>query len=110
MKQEQEINILIKKSFQEAENVFEIAIVKKKYLEKEGIISQLFQQISQEKDLEKKKKLGSLINNWKNELTAKVPWPASVTPKVAYFTMVRWNEIADQPLARPRRNRSHFSF
>jgi phenylalanyl-tRNA synthetase alpha chain len=69
---EKEINILIEKSLQEMENFSEIETVKKKYLEKEGIIPQLFQQIGQEKDLERKKKLGSLINNWKNQLTAKI--------------------------------------
>jgi hypothetical protein len=59
---EKEINDLAEKSLKEAENFPQIEIVKKKYLEKGGIISQLFQQVSQEKDLEKKKKLGGLIN------------------------------------------------
>jgi len=59
---EKEIKLLAKKSFQEAENFSEIEIVKKKYLEKGGIISQLFQQVTQEKELEKKKILGKLIN------------------------------------------------
>jgi len=62
-KTEKEIKLLAKKSFQEAENFSEIEIVKKKYLEKGGIISQLFQQVIQEKDLEKKKMLGGLIND-----------------------------------------------
>jgi len=69
---EEEINFLAKKSLQEAENFSEIEKIKKKYLSKGGLISQLFQQISQEKDLEKKRKLGGLINNWKNQLVAKV--------------------------------------
>jgi len=61
--QEEEIDLLARKSLQEAQNFSEIETVKKKYLEKGGIISQLFQQIGQEKDLNKKKKLGNLINN-----------------------------------------------
>ena len=69
---EEEINFLAKKSLQEAENFSEIEKIKKKYLSKGGIISQFFQQISQEKDLQKKKKLGELINNWKNKLAAKI--------------------------------------
>lgn len=60
---EEKISVLVEKSLQEAESFSEIEIVKKKYLEKGGIISQLFQQVSQEKDLVKKKKLGNLINN-----------------------------------------------
>jgi phenylalanyl-tRNA synthetase alpha chain len=69
---EEKINVLAKKSLQEVENFSEIEAVKKKYLEKGGIISQLFQQIGLEKDLAKKRKIGNLINNWKNELSAKV--------------------------------------
>jgi len=69
---EEEINFLAKKSLQKAENFSEIEKIKKKYLSKGGLISQLFQQISQEKDLEKKRKLGGLINNWKNQLVTKV--------------------------------------
>ncbi|CAJ0824632.1 524_t:CDS:1 [Entrophospora sp. SA101] len=68
---EKEIIILAEKSLKETENSLEVEIIKEKYLEKGGIISQLFQQISQEGNLEKKK-LGSLINNWKVELTAKI--------------------------------------
>ena len=60
---EEKINELAKKSFQEVQNFSEMEITKKKYLEKGGAISQLFQQISQEEDLIKKKKLGNLINN-----------------------------------------------
>ena len=60
---EKEIIILAEKSLKETENSLEVEIIKEKYLEKGGIISQLFQQISQERNLEKKKKLGSLINN-----------------------------------------------
>ena len=60
---EEEISALVKKSLQETENFAEIETVKKKYLEKGGIISQFFQQTGQTKDLVKKKKLGSLINN-----------------------------------------------
>ena len=60
---EKEISILAENSLKEAENFLEVEIIKKKYLEKGGVVSQLFQQISQEEDLEKKKKLGSLINN-----------------------------------------------
>ena len=44
-------------------DVLEIETIKKKYLEKGGIIFQLFQQIAQEKNLEQKKKLGNLVNN-----------------------------------------------
>ncbi|MEG7978819.1 MAG: hypothetical protein NY202_02760 [Mollicutes bacterium UO1] len=58
-----EIGVLVEKSLQEAENFSEIELVKKKYLEKGGIISNLFQQISQKKDREQKKILGGLINN-----------------------------------------------
>ena len=60
---EEKINELTKKSLQEVQNFSEIETIKKKYLEKGGVISQLFQQIGQEKDLIKKKKLGNLINN-----------------------------------------------
>ena len=60
---EEKINDLAKKSLQEVQNFSELETIKKKYLEKGGIISQLFQQIGQEKDLIKKKKLGNLINN-----------------------------------------------
>ena len=69
---EEKINELAKKSLQEVQNFSELETIKKKYLEKGGVISQLFQQIGQEEDLIKKKKLGNLINNWKNELVAKV--------------------------------------
>jgi len=60
---EKQINLLAEKSLKEAKNFSELETVKKKYLEKGGLISQLFQQIGQEKDLIKKKKLGNLINN-----------------------------------------------
>jgi len=60
---EKEISTLVEKSLQEAKNFSEIEIVKKKYLEKGGIISSLFQQISQEEDRERKKILGGLINS-----------------------------------------------
>jgi len=60
---EEKINELAKKSLQEVQNFSELETIKKKYLEKGGVISQLFQQIGQEKDLIKKKKLGNLINN-----------------------------------------------
>ena len=60
---EKEINLLAEKSLKEAENLSELETIKKKYLEKGGVISQLFQQIGQEEDLIKKKKLGNLINN-----------------------------------------------
>jgi len=60
---EEKINDLAKKSLQEVQNFSELETIKKKYLEKGGLISQLFQQIGQEKDLIKKKKLGNLINN-----------------------------------------------
>jgi len=60
---EEKINELTKKSLQEVQNFSEIETIKKKYLEKGGVISQLFQQIGQEEDLIKKKKLGNLINN-----------------------------------------------
>jgi len=60
---EEKINELAKKSLQEVQNFSELETIKKKYLEKGGLISQLFQQIGQEKDLIKKKKLGNLINN-----------------------------------------------
>ena len=60
---EKQINLLAKKSLKEVENFFEIETIKKNYLEKGGIIFQLFQQISQEEDPIKKKKLGNLINN-----------------------------------------------
>ena len=60
---EEKINELAKKSLQEVQNFSELETIKKKYLEKGGVISQLFQQISQEEDLIKKKKLGNLINN-----------------------------------------------
>jgi hypothetical protein len=53
-----EIILLAEKSFQEAENFSEIETIKKKYLAKGGLISHFFQQISQEKDLTKKKNLG----------------------------------------------------
>jgi phenylalanyl-tRNA synthetase alpha chain len=69
---EEEINKLFEKSLRELENPSKKEFVKKEYLEKEGIISQLFQQISQEKELEKRKKIGSLINNWKNKLVEKI--------------------------------------
>jgi len=59
---EEEINVLVQKSSLEADNFSEIETVKKKYLERGGIISQLFQQLGQEKDLTKKKKLGNLVN------------------------------------------------
>ncbi len=48
---EKEIEILIKKSFQETEKSLEIGEIKKKYLEKGGLIPQFFQQIVLEKDL-----------------------------------------------------------
>ena len=60
---EEKINGLAKKSLQEVQNFSELETIKKKYLEKGGLISQLFQQIGQEEDLIKKKKLGNLINN-----------------------------------------------
>jgi len=60
---EEKINELTKKSLQEVQNFSELETIKKKYLEKGGLISQLFQQIAQEEDLIKKKKLGNLINN-----------------------------------------------
>lgn len=60
---EEKINVLAEQSLQEVQNFAEIVAVKKKYLEKGGIISQFFQQIGQEKDLIKKKKFGNLINN-----------------------------------------------
>jgi len=60
---EEKINELAKKSLQEVQNFSELETIKKKYLEKGGVISQLFQQIGQEEDLIKKKKLGNLINN-----------------------------------------------
>jgi phenylalanyl-tRNA synthetase alpha chain len=69
---EEEINKLFEKSLRELENPSKKEFVKKEHLEKEGIISQLFQQISQEKELEKRKKIGSLINNWKNKLVEKI--------------------------------------
>ncbi|MCE8167835.1 MAG: phenylalanine--tRNA ligase subunit alpha [Candidatus Moeniiplasma glomeromycotorum] len=69
---EKEISTWIEKSFQEAENYSELEIIKKKYLGKGGLISQFFQQISQEKDLTKKKKIGYLINNWKSKLIFKI--------------------------------------
>lgn len=52
-----------KQSLQELENITELATVKKKYLGKDGLILQFLQQLVQEKDLEKRKKLGVLINN-----------------------------------------------
>ena len=60
---EEEINVLVQKSSLETDNFSEIETIKKKYLEKGGIIYQLFQQLGQEKDLAKKKKVGNLINN-----------------------------------------------
>ena len=60
---EKEINLLVEKSLQEAENLAEIPAVKKKYLERGGLISQFFQQLGQEKNPNKKKKMGGLINN-----------------------------------------------
>jgi type II secretory pathway predicted ATPase ExeA len=60
--EESEIILLIDKSLKEVKISRQIKIIKKKYLEKEGIIPQLFQQLSQQKDLAKKKGLGSLIN------------------------------------------------
>ena len=51
---EKEISTLEEKSLSEAKNFSEVEIIKKKYLEKGGIISQFFQQVSQEKDLAKK--------------------------------------------------------
>jgi len=59
---EKEISILAEKSLKESENALEVKIIKKKYLEKGGIIPQLFQQVGQEKDLVRKKKLGNLVN------------------------------------------------
>jgi len=59
---EPEILLLINKSLQEVKGSQPIETIKKKYLEREGVISQFFQQVSQEKDLAKKKRLGSLIN------------------------------------------------
>ncbi|CAI2162899.1 17018_t:CDS:2 [Funneliformis geosporum] len=58
---EEEIRTLVKKSLQETENFAELETVKKKYLEKGGTISQLFQQVSQTKDLAQKKKLGKKV-------------------------------------------------
>lgn len=60
---EKEITLLIKKSLKEIENSQEIEVIKKNYLEKGGIISQVLQQIAQETDPEKKKKIGTLVNN-----------------------------------------------
>ena len=68
--EESEILLLIDKSLQETKSSQQVEVIKKKYLEKGGVISQLFKQVSQEKDLVRKKRLGSLINKWKNELTA----------------------------------------
>jgi phenylalanyl-tRNA synthetase alpha chain len=69
---EEEIVLLFKKTLKEIEDPLKLEFIKKEYLEKGGLISQFFQQISQEKDLERKKKLGSLINQWKNELAKKI--------------------------------------
>lgn len=69
---EEEINKLFEKSLRELENPSKTELIKKEYLEKEGIISQLFLQISQEKELERKKKIGGLVNSWKNKLVAKI--------------------------------------
>ena len=60
---EKEITLLIKKSLKEVENSQEIEAIKKNYLGKGGIISQILQQIAQETDSEKKKKIGTLVNN-----------------------------------------------
>lgn len=69
---EEEINILFAKSLRELENCSKTELIKKEYLEKGGLISQFFQQISQERELEKRKKIGNLINNWKNKLVEKI--------------------------------------
>jgi hypothetical protein len=60
--EESEILLLIGKSLQETKNSQQVEVIKKKYLEKGGVISQLFKQVGQEKDLVRKKRLGSLIN------------------------------------------------
>ena len=68
---EKKNGLLIKQSFEDLEKE-NIQIIKKKYLGKNGIISQSLQEISQEKNLKRKKKLGILINNWKKKLIEKV--------------------------------------
>ena len=60
---EQKIILLIKESLEEVEKSSDLSLTKKKYLGKQGLIFQFLQQLIQEKDLEKKKRLGFLINN-----------------------------------------------
>jgi len=54
---EEEISLIIENSLAEVNNSRQPEIIKKKYLEKGGIISQLLQQIVQENNLEKKRNL-----------------------------------------------------
>ena len=68
---EQKIISLIKESLEEVEKSSDLLLTKKKYLGKQGLIFQFLQQLVQEKDLEKKKTLGFLINNWKKSLVEK---------------------------------------
>ncbi|WNE40503.1 MAG: Phenylalanine--tRNA ligase alpha subunit [Mycoplasmataceae bacterium] len=68
----EEINILFAKSLRELESCSKTELIKKEYLEKGGLISQFFQQISQEREIEKRKKIGNLINSWKNKLVKKI--------------------------------------
>jgi len=58
----EKILVIAKKSLKEIEENSKIIIIKKKYLGKDGIITQLFKQISLEKNNEKRKKIGDLLN------------------------------------------------
>ena len=60
---EEEINFLISQSYKEVAEPPLIETIREKYLGKGGIISRLFSQISESKNLEEKKRIGSLLNN-----------------------------------------------
>ena len=68
----EEISLIIKNSLIEAENSKQPEVIKKEYLEKGGVSSQFLQELTHENNLEKKKKLGSLINQWKKQLIEKI--------------------------------------
>jgi phenylalanyl-tRNA synthetase alpha chain len=66
------IIILEKNSLVELEEFSVLEAIKKKYLGKNGLISQFLHQLAQEEDLTKKKNLGILVNSWKKKLLGKI--------------------------------------
>ncbi|CAG8670015.1 2053_t:CDS:2 [Ambispora gerdemannii] len=85
---EKEIDILAEKSLREAKNFSNVEIIRKKYLEKGGVISQLFQQISQERDLDKRKKLDIYLEGKKYPLASLHPITQIIQKIYAIFLLL----------------------